>query len=379
MKKTLKVIIIFCFCLLVGYSVTGLWIKGVVIEKKARLLSANLDQSFSQLGLKPQDISRHFYEERKCGLKKFVHTTKIFNLPQKVTADKFYYTVVDAVGKTKAHLLEKTIFETDNNFISIFILGSRSISTHLLVGIKKKNSLHPESEETARPVRDKIPKTPLLPKVAIIIDDMGYNTKALDYIGEIKVLLTLAVLPRLPFSQKVAMEGHDMGHEIILHLPLEPEEAIECLGPGAIFLKMEPQEMENILNENLKTVPHCRGLNNHAGSRFTKDTQKIKALLEILKKKNFFFVDSLVTPQSTGLKLARELGIPTASRDIFLDNIKEEEAILKQLNELIAISQRTGSAIGIGHPSSITLKVLKENLHLFEDTVEFVHVSELLK
>jgi len=389
MRNILKIIAIICLGLVLGYCIRGLWIKGVVIEKKARLLSEYLDQSFSRLGLSPEDISRHFYEERRCGIKKFVHTTKIFNLPQKISTDKFYQAILDAVKESKAHLLEKTNFDIGEYSISIFVLGRRSISTHLLVGVKGKAPEPPEGSE--RPVKDKRPKTSALPlagiskgvaersKVAIIIDDMGYNTKALNYVSEIKVPLTLAVLPQLPFSQRVAQEGHIMGHEIILHLPLEPEEEIECLGPGAILLEAGPEKIENILDKNLRTVPHCRGLNNHAGSRFTKDTQKMKVLLEAMKKRDLFFVDSLVTPESCGFSLAIELDVPTASRDIFLDNIKEEEYILNQLKELIVISHRTGKAIGIGHPSPITLQVLKKNLHLFAEDVEFVHVSQLLR
>ena len=373
MRNTLKIIALFCLCLVLGYCIRGLWVKGIIIEKKARLLSEQLDQSFSRLGLKPQDISRHFYEERRCGVKKFVHTTKIFTLPQKISADRFYQAILDAAKSSKAHLLEKTNFETGDYSISIFVLGRRSISTHLLVGVKRK--VPEPAEEGPLPP----PEAKKKDQVAIIIDDMGYNTTALNYIGEIKVPLTLAVLPRLPFSQRVAQEGHNMGHEIILHLPLEPEEKIKCLGPGAIFLTMGAQEMENILDGDLKTVPHCRGLNNHAGSKFTKDVQKMKILLDIMRKKGLFFVDSLVTAESCGVKLANELGVPTASRDIFLDNVKEEEYILNQLKKLIETSHRTGSAIGIGHSSPITLETLKKNLHLFQDTIEFVHASQLLR
>jgi polysaccharide deacetylase 2 family uncharacterized protein YibQ len=105
----------------------------------------------------------------------------------------------------------------------------------------------------------------------------------------------------------------------------------------------------------------------------------MKMLLEILEKKHLFFIDSLVAPHSTGVQLANELGIPAGSRDIFLDNIKQEEYILEQLRALIDISQRRGKAIGIGHSCPITLKVLSENLPCFLESVEFVHVSELLE
>ncbi len=374
-----RLFLIICLCLVLGYSIRGLWIKGIIIEKKARALSDFLDQSFSRLGLRPEDISRHFYEERRVGVKKFVHTTKIFNLPQNISGDSFYQAVLDAVKNSGTNLLEKTSFDAGDYSVSIFILGRRPISTHLLVGIKKEAKQGKPGSEKARDVKkESMKKIGAKDKVAIIIDDLGYNTKALDYISWIKVPLTLAILPELPFSGELAAKGHNMGHEIILHLPLEPEQEIEALGPGAIFLNMTPQEIGNILDADLKSVPYCKGISNHTGSRFTRDIEKMRTLLAILKKKNLFFVDSLVIPESIGYELACEIGVPSAERDIFLDNIKKKEEILNQLNALIEISRKTGKAIGIGHPSPVTFEVLNENLYHFED-VEFVHVSELLK
>ena len=372
MKSVLKAVAIFCICLIFGYCIRGLWIKAIIIEKKARLLSEFLDQSFSRLGITPEDISRQFHEEKRVGVRKFVHTTRIFNLPQDVTQDLFYQAILEAIENSKTHLLEKTNFEIGDYSISIFALGRRPVSTHLIVGIKKK--ILKEFQEDVEAVGEKKKD-----RVAIIIDDLGYNRKAIDYIKQINVPLTLAVLPKLPFSGELAQKGNEMGHEIILHLPLEPEKEVEALGPGAIFLEMSPEEIENILDEDLKTVPHCCGMNNHTGSKFTKDAEKMKILLKLVKRKNLFFIDSLVTPHSLGFKLARELDIPTASRDVFLDNIKKEEDILKQLKVLIGMSRKNGSAIGIGHPSPVTFKVLKENLSFFESSVEFVYVSELLK
>jgi polysaccharide deacetylase 2 family uncharacterized protein YibQ len=358
MKRHLvRIVIILGISILLAYALRGLWIKGIILEKHARLLSEYLDQSFSRLGLKASHISRHFYEERRCGLKKFVHTTKILNLPDKVSQELFYQAVFDAAKASNAKVLEKTSFEIDSGSISIFMLGHRTISTHLIVGVKKKV---------------------LKDKVAIIIDDLGYNKKVLDFVKEIDVPLTLAVLPRLPFSKEIAKLGHSLGHEIILHLPLEPEEDLECLGPGAILLKMTPQEIRDTLDEGLRTVPYCQGLNNHAGSKFTSDAGKMKIFLEIVKERNLFFIDSLVVPASTGAKLSKELGILFAERDIFLDNIKEEGYVSNQLSALIDIAHKNCKAIGIGHPTSVTFKVLKERIPML-DSVEFVHVSKLLR
>ena len=363
MRNGVRIIIFLGLALALGYCLWGLWIKGVIIEKRARLLNECLDQSFSRLGLRPDDLSRHFYEERRQGLKKFVHTTKIFNLPDSISLEGFYQAVLEAVKTCRAQILEKTNLEIDGHSTSIFILGRRSIATHLIIGIKKKIA--------PRVIEKK-------DKVAIIIDDLGYNQDVLNYISQIKAPLTLAILPKLPFSRAIAEKGRSLGQEIILHLPLEPEKETEYLGPGAIMVNMGSKEIENIINEDLKTVPYARGVNNHTGSKFTADSEKMKIVLQVLKNKNLFFVDSLVTPHSLGFKLARELGLPVAERDVFLDNDKEEEKIVSQLKELVKISHKNGRAIGIAHPSAITLKTLEKNLSLFK-TVELVHVSALVE
>lgn len=373
----MKNILIIFLCLIFFCLIRDTWINGIVIERKARQLSNFLDQSFARLGLGPENLTRHFYEERKVGIKKFVYTTRIFKLPDNISSDRFYHAILDAVRNSRVQLLEKTIFDIDNYSVSVFVLGYSSLSTHLIIGVKETIPKEDKKEKDVSVERSKPEE--IISKVAIIIDDLGYNKKIFEYIEKINVPLTLSVLPDLPFSREIAAKGHDLGYEIMLHLPLEPNEDIAALGPGAIFLDMAPDEMERILEEDLSTVPYCRGINNHTGSRFTADTEKMAVLLNILKRKGLFFIDSLVTPESKGVKLARALGIPSASRDVFLDNIKEEEYILSQLNSLIEISKRRGQAIGICHPSTVTLEVLKKNLPLFQDVVKFVYVSELLR
>lgn len=368
MKSSLRIVVIIVGLIVLIYSIRGLWLKGIIIEKKARVFDEFLDRSLSDSGLKPEDVFRHFYEERRVGLRKFVHTTKIFYLPRHISSDAFYRSILDSIKKSGIELLEKTNFEIGNWSVSVFILGRHSVSTHLIIGAAIK---------TPGPGEKKIGRKK--DRIAIIIDDIGYNIKDLEYLRGIDSVLTLAVLPKLRYSKEMAAGGHDMGYEILLHLPLEPEEDIESLGPGALFLDMSQKEIEKILDENLETVPHCRGINNHAGSRFTKNPEKMKFLLELIKTRGLFFIDSLVTPQSAGFKIAAELGIPTQSRDVFLDNIKEDEYIAKQLDTLVEISRKKGMAIGICHPSPHTFRVLKEKLPLLKEKVEFVHVSKLLK
>lgn len=129
-----------------------------------------------------------------------------------------------------------------------------------------------------------------------------------------------------------------------------------------------------------KTVPYAVGANNHMGSRFTEDSEKMEAVLGVLKAKKLFFIDSMTTPHSVGLGVAREMGVRTAARNVFLDNTQDVAAIRKQIEQLAKVAEKRGSAIGICHPHKATIQALAAELPvLHRQGVRFVHASELVR
>jgi len=218
-------------------------------------------------------------------------------------------------------------------------------------------------------------------KVSIIVDDLGYNPGLDKELAKIDTPLTLAILPFLNHTgEAVNTFKEKENFEIILHLPLEPisEEAHEDR-MGMTY--MSRSEISSFLDEALDEMKgRVEGLNNHKGSKFTSDSQSMRWLLEEVKAKDLFFVDSRTSGESVGYSLAREMNIPAAERDIFLDVIDDPQEIRERLYELEEKARENGSAIAIGHHKENTIQVLREELPAMKERgIKFVPVSKLLE
>jgi len=218
-------------------------------------------------------------------------------------------------------------------------------------------------------------------EVAIIIDDVGWNLSIIKEIEEINKPITLSLLPKAPYSKKIAEEFKDKNYELLLHLPLEPAPPGQCFDKGLIKVNMNEEEIKKIFEEDAKDfLPYVKGVNNHMGSLFTTEEEKMRVLLENIKEKNLYFVDSLTNSKSCGYKIAKEMGIKTGKRDVFLDISPDPEEINKKIDELLKIAKEKGSAIAIGHAKSSTIKVLKERISDFEENgIKIVPASALLE
>lgn len=260
--------------------------------------------------------------------------------------------------------------------LCILITGIKIIE-ELKKGEKTKIFQPPfKLEEVKPPVRKEIAG-----KVAIIIDDIGWNMGIIKEIEEINQPLTLSILPKATYSKQALEELKNKNYELLLHLPLEPTPPVQCLDKGLIKVDMDAQEIRKIFEENIKDfLPYVKGINNHMGSLYTANEEKMKVLLEEIKEKNLFFVDSLTNSKSCGYEIAKEMGIKTGKRDIFLDVSSDPEEINKKIDELLNLAKEKGKAIAIGHAKGSTIKVLKERIDDFEkEGIKIVPVSSLLE
>jgi len=220
-------------------------------------------------------------------------------------------------------------------------------------------------------------------KVAIVIDDIGNDLSIARNLLNLPAPVTLSIFPYAPHSKEIAREAKEKGHEILMHLPMEPEGYPgkgKDPGPGALYVKMSPEELTQQLNKDLDQIPEIRGINNHMGSRFTSNPKEMKVVMEVLKKRKKFFLDSKTAASSVGFKVAQEEGIPTITRDVFLDNTRDVKKIKEQLDRLIKDAKKRGYAVGIGHPHRATYLALKKAIPEYEKQgIEFVYVSTLVR
>jgi len=217
-------------------------------------------------------------------------------------------------------------------------------------------------------------------KVAIIIDDMGYQKEMADRIMNLNFPVTVSVLPFLPYSRYVAQLAKEKGMTVLLHLPMEPHNSNVDPGKGAIFSTMSEQEIRAKFLANWQDVPYVSGVSNHMGSKITENRDIMKIILSEIKEKNLYFIDSMTSPDSVGYQLSREMGIKTAQRTVFLDNEQDIDYIGNQIDVLKEFALKYGSAIAIGHPYCNTIDTLMEAYLTFPaEGIEIVKLEELLE
>jgi polysaccharide deacetylase 2 family uncharacterized protein YibQ len=194
--------------------------------------------------------------------------------------------------------------------------------------------------------------------------------------------ITISVLPLSPYAEESARVAHENGLEVMLHLPgesLNHQEGNDSTA-GLIRSGMSREDIRDIVEESIARVPYIQGVNNHMGSKITQEEAVMRPILEILKRRDLFFLDSRTTADSIAFDLARKMGLRSAYRNVFLDTSVGVEFSKKKLIELLHLSQKKGRAIGIGHPFPETLQALRESLPLLSGSdVKLVFVSEIIR
>lgn len=215
-------------------------------------------------------------------------------------------------------------------------------------------------------------------KIAIIIDDIGYNLRQGELVARFPAPLTLAVLPHAPNSRALAKLAHTHGKEIMLHAPMSTVKP-QPMDRGALHEAMDQHTFISTLRDNIAAIPYITGLNNHMGSALTQNQQSMNWLMEELQQHGLFFIDSRTTASSVAFSTAQDFAIPSRSRDVFLDHERTTEAVGKQFQQLVRVAKKNGSAIAIGHPAPVTMSYLATQVtQLHSMGVQLVSVSELI-
>jgi len=215
-------------------------------------------------------------------------------------------------------------------------------------------------------------------RFALVIDDLGYDPGEIDRLEALGAPLTYAVLPFTPYASAIGRQLARQGEEVLCHLPMQPDGG-ENPGPGALLQSMSRDQLEAATRAALDAVPEAIGANNHMGSELTSDPQAMAAVMNVLKARHLFFLDSRTSPASVGYQVARRLGVPALTRQVFLDDDADAPAISRQFQRALAIARDQGYVVAIGHPRPETLKVLRAEIEAASrDGVEFVRVSQLL-
>jgi len=216
-------------------------------------------------------------------------------------------------------------------------------------------------------------------RIAVVIDDLGRSLTEVDRLEALRAPLTYSVLPFETRTAEVVRRLRAAHAEILCHLPLEGRTGADP-GPGAIRDDFSPRRVERLTRDALVAVPGAVGVNNHMGSRVTADRAAMAAILDVVAEHGLFFLDSRTTPESVAYEMARERGLPTARRAVFLDGALDRLSIATEFARLLDLARRDGAAIAIGHPHELTLEMLEREIpKALAAGFEIVPVSYLLE
>jgi len=299
--------------------------------------------------IKDKDIIHQYWREKKQGLQYWVEITKEIEVPEYVQLDKLRKSLVESVKKynPEIYLGENIEIGKDKK---IFIR---------LIFLKKKL------------------------KVALVIDDLGYDKESVENFLNLNIPINFAVLPKEKFTKEITEKFQKLNIPYLLHLPLEPHNIKKNYpGKAAILLSMTDRQIEEMFEEDLKSVGNPVGVNNHMGSKFTEDEEKMAVLLNVIKRHGLFFLDSHTSNKPVSHKVAKKVGIKCLVNNVFLDMVGDDpELIKKQFDVLLSVVKRNNKAIAIGHIERKTLPdVIRSIIPYFkEKNIEFVYLKDLLE
>lgn len=221
---------------------------------------------------------------------------------------------------------------------------------------------------------------PGAPLLAIVIDDWGYGWQAAPDFLSFDRPLTVAILPHLPLSRAHAEEAHRRGHQVILHLPMEPLAPGWDLDEWAVTTTKASDQIRADVREALASVPHVSGVNNHMGSKATADPRVVSDVLRAVKEEGLFFLDSRTTADSVVAQVARELGVLFLENDRFIDPDTDPQRVKERILLAARLAKRRGYAVAIGHVRPETYKGLVASLpELDQEGVYLAYLSDVLK
>lgn len=217
-------------------------------------------------------------------------------------------------------------------------------------------------------------------KIVIVMDDLGLNKRRARRTVALPGPLTLSYMAYAEDLNRQIQQARAAGHEMLLHVPMEPRSATIDPGPNVLLSGLPREELLKSINWNLDQTDKVVGINNHMGSRFTSDLEGMQTVTEVLDKRGLLFLDSVTSSSSVAHSAAEDAGIPFAVRNVFLDHEDDLASIKRQLRATESVAKRSGVAIAIGHPRDKTLEALGEWLPtLSERGFQLVPISAVVK
>lgn len=255
----------------------------------------------------------------------------------------------------------------------------------LLLFSRTHRDVEPEQKRVSPPLTEQpVKKKPAKPdkgRIAIIIDDFGYNyNDVTQAFLKLDADLTYAIIPGHHYSQRFAREASEAGYEIMIHMPMESSSKLHGEEGYILETSMTGAEIERRVQLAIDHIPQASGMNNHQGSQATQDARLMTIVGTLLKNNKKYFIDSRTTAETIAEEKIRVMGVPVSRRDIFLDNDSDPLLIGRQIDKMVQMAARRGSVVGIGHGRLATLQMLQTEIpRLKADGYQFVFASRIVR
>jgi len=190
------------------------------------------------------------------------------------------------------------------------------------------------------------------PEVFLIIDDFGsYKNLLLDDFCKLDKEVNFAILPNEPYYKEVMEAAVSTGHDILIHIPMEPED-IKNNNPGkdAILVQYSPAKIKSLVRTYIERLPKAIAANNHMGSLATSQAEVMQPVLQELERHNLMFIDSYTSANSVVYQVAKSKQIKIWRRDMFLDDTKISAKLMEEKSQkLLDIAGDKNQIFVIGH------------------------------
>ncbi len=325
-------------------------------SEKVLELDRKLQDFISCFGIKEDSLASSFKQTSTEGRHTYLYLGKIYTVtedfPQANFEKKFYRFL-----EKKNFDVKKESYGTQEQHLRYDIfLGEQKVYTLLL-------EQQPPNE------------------LALVIDDWGYNLHLVDYLEKISIPLNISILPGLKYSRQINDIAPQKGHEVLLHLPMQPLPSKNImekhLEKNTIKIDMDGEKIQTLLTEFIKELDNMKGANNHMGSLISRDEEIMQIILDRLQETDLYYLDSKVVADSVASSVAKKTATAFFERDVFLDTENDPEHIKNQIRKAIKISQEKGYAVAIGHARETTLKAIKTMLPEIKQNARPIRLSEL--
>lgn len=378
MKKKIQLtaLVLLLLALLAGtYAAARLMFGGAPPSAAARIdsiISANLEAN----NLYPPSVKKNFVIKRNAK-SEWEQIEVVVNVGEDVSLAELCEALKIGLDSSSLDISENTASPDPSRAQRQMTIYSDELPVFQLLLLQERPTPAPEADQAADSAETEPEED--LPRIAIIVDDAGYDLdRALELLN-LRRPMSISILPKLKYSRHIAEIAHDMGYEIMMHLPMESEEQLRR-SPGFITAGMTEKEIAWVLDRDLESIPFAGGVNNHQGSMMTRDSEAMARVMKYLAKKDMFFVDSRTTSESVAYETAKTYGLRAAENDVFLDNEKQVEYIKERFLVLMQKAKEKGKAIGICHVHPETTKALHEMLPIIEkEGFKLVFASELVE